>query len=157
MARMNERKEAWHRLLAWDRGQAAAERLAAILLHSDGFQNVDPSHPLGGPDALRDMELSYQGKNWIGGVYFPRGQQSYKDIEDKFKHDLKGVQANNAKGFAFVTNQELRLGERKKLTELTPGIDSKIYHLEEIASMLNHPQNYGVRMEFLDIEMTKEE
>lgn len=53
--RMNEGKETWHRLLEWDRGQAPAERLAAILLHNDGFQNVDPSHPLGGKDGKKDI------------------------------------------------------------------------------------------------------
>ena len=56
-----------------------------------------------------------------------------------------------------MTNQELRLSERKILSELNPKIDVQIYHLERIASLLNTPPFYGIRMEFLDIEMTKEE
>ena len=68
-----EGREAWHRLLEWDKGQAPSERLAALLLSNEGFKNVDPSHPLGGKDGLKDMMLSYNGSKWIGAVYFPRG------------------------------------------------------------------------------------
>ena len=49
---------------------------------------------------------------------------------------MDGVKANGAEGLAFVTNQELRLGERKELSELVPEIDVQIYHLERIASMV---------------------
>ena len=108
-------------------------------------------------DGLKDMVLSFNGKRWIGAVYFPRGQQSFSDIKSKFTHDLSGIDANNANGLAFVTNQEIRLSERKILTEIAPKIDVQIYHLERIASLLNTPSCYGIRMEFLDIEMSKEE
>ena len=155
--RMSEGRETFNRLLNWDRGHAPSERLAAIILSKEGFNGVDPSHPLGGKDGLKDMTLSSDGKRWIGAVYFPRGQQSFPDIKKKFAHDLDGVKANNAEGLAFVTNQELRLGERKILTELMPEVDVQIYHLERIASLLNTPSFYGIRMEFLDIEMSKEE
>mgnify|MGYP001299947610 FL=1 len=155
--RMSEGRETFSRLLNWDRGQAPSERLAAVLLSNEGFKGLDPSHPLGGKDGLKDMTFSFEGKRWIGAVYFPRGQQSFTAIQDKFIHDLEGAAANNAKGLAFVTNQELRLSERKILSELNPKIDVQIYHLERIASLLNTPPFYGIRMEFLDIEMTKEE
>lgn len=155
--RMGEGRETFNRLLNWDRGQAPSERLAAIILSKEGFKGVDPSHPLGGKDGLKDMVLSFNGKRWIGAVYFPRGQQSFSDIKSKFTHDMSGIDANNANGLAFVTNQEIRLSERKILTEIAPKIDVQIYHLERIASLLNTPSCYGIRMEFLDIEMSKEE
>lgn len=154
---MGEGRETFNRLLNWDRGQAPSERLAAIILSKEGFKGVDPSHPLGGKDGLKDMLLSFNGKRWIGAVYFPRGQQSFTEIKTKFTHDLSGIDANNAEGLAFVTNQEIRLSERKILTEISPEIDVQIYHLERIASLLNTPSCYGIRMEFLDIEMSKEE
>ncbi|HEY5556271.1 hypothetical protein [Acetobacterium sp.] len=157
MTRRAEGKETWHRLLEWDRGQASAERLAAIILNSDGFQDIDPSHPLGGRDGLKDLLLSFNGCNWIGGVYFPRGQKSFSEIKEKFKHDFDGVSQNGASGFVFVTNQELRLSERKELSENDTQVDVKIYHLERMASILNTPIHYGVRLDFLDIDMTKEE
>lgn len=155
--RMSEGRETFNRLLNWDRGQAPSERLAAIILSKEGFKGIDPSHPLGGKDGLKDMVLSFNGKRWIGAVYFPRGQQTFSDIKAKFTHDLSGINANNAEGLAFVTNQEIRLAERKILAEIVPQIDVQIYHLERIASLLNTPSCYGIRMEFLDIEMSKEE
>lgn len=155
--RMGEGRETFNRLLNWDRGQAPSERLAAIILSNEGFMGIDPSHPLGGKDGLKDMTLSFEGKRWIGAVYFPCGQQTFTVIKDKFIHDLDGVKTNGAKGLVFVTNQELRLNERKILSELAPNIDIQIYHLERIASLLNTPSFYGIRMEFLDIEMSKEE
>lgn len=155
--RRQDGRETWYRLLEWDKGQAPAERLAAIILINEGFRNVDPSHPLGGRDGLKDMVISYNGKKWIGAVYFPRGQKDFSEIKDKFIHDLEGVKQNKANGIAFVTNQELRLTERKIISELDSNIDVQIYHLERIASILNSPQYYGVRMEFLEIEMNREE
>ena len=157
--RRNDGRETWHRLLEWDKGQAPAERLAAVVLLSDGdgFRNVDPSHPLGGRDGLKDLILANNGTKWIGAVYFPRGQQGFSDIKSKFEHDLEGVKHNNANGIVFVTNQELRLLERKELTEIDDDIDVQIYHLERLATLLNSPENYGIRMEFLEIEMNKEE
>lgn len=155
--RMSEGRETFNRLLNWDRGQAPSERLAAIILSKEGFKGIDPSHPLGGKDGLKDMVLSFNGKRWIGAVYFPRGQQTFSDIKAKFTHDLSGINANNAEGLVFVTNQEIRLAERKILAEIVPQIDVQIYHLERIASLLNTPSCYGIRMEFLDIEMSKEE
>lgn len=155
--RRSDGRETWHRLLEWDKGQAPAERLAAVVLFSDGFRNVDPSHPLGGRDGLKDMILSNNGTKWIGAVYFPRGQQSFSDIKSKFEHDLERVKQNKANGIVFVTNQELRLSERKELTEIDDDIDVQIYHLERLATLLNSLANYGIRMEFLEIEMNKEE
>ncbi|WP_270567716.1 hypothetical protein [Clostridium beijerinckii] len=157
MARMSEGKETWHRLLNWDRGQAGAERLAGVLLSDEGFEEVDPSHPLGGKDGLKDIVCLFHGQKWVGGVYFPRGQKEFKEIKSKFTHDLDGVFKNNAKGFVFITNQELRLSERKELSEINKDIDIDIYHLERISNYLNTPKAYGIRMEFLDIDMTKEE
>lgn len=155
--RMGEGRETFNRLLNWDRGQAPSERLAAIILSKEGFKAIDPSHPLGGKDGLKDMVLSFNGKRWIGAVYFPRGQQTFSDIKTKFIHDLSRIDVNKAEGLAFVTNQEIRLAERKILTEIASEIDVQIYHLERISSLLNTPSYYGIRMEFLDIEMSKEE
>ena len=42
-------------------------------------------------------------------------------------------------------------------TRTEPGSFSASLALERIASLLNTPPFYGIRMEFLDIEMTKEE
>lgn len=149
--------ETWNRLLNWSKGQKSSERLAAHVLRADGYKFIDPSHPLGGRDGIKDMICVRNAQKWIGASYFPRGQQSFKNITDKFKLDLSGVKANQVDGIAFVTNQELSLGERKKLERLAGQSEVELLHLERIASIIDSPQFYGIRLEFLDIEMTKEE
>ncbi|MCI2254094.1 hypothetical protein L2D08_06925 [Domibacillus sp. PGB-M46] len=47
--------ETWNRLREWTKGQTAAERLAGHILNSEGFESIDPSHPLGGPDGIKDI------------------------------------------------------------------------------------------------------
>jgi hypothetical protein len=158
LVRRTEGRETWTRLRDWDRGQAPAERLAALILQLEGFSSIDPSHPMGGRDGLKDVLCKRDEKKWIGAAYFPRGQQNFKTIEKKFKDDFEGVSSNQVDGIAFVTNQELTLGERDELTRLpdsTTEID--IFHLERISTILNRPICYGIRLDFLDIEMTKEE
>jgi len=97
------------------------------------------------------------GEKWVGAAYFPRGQQSFSDIRSKFESDVQGVSKNQANGIAFVTNQELRLRERERLAEDVSPVEVELFHLERIASILDCPANYGIRLEYLDIEMTKEE
>lgn len=145
------------RLLHWTDSQKAAERLAANILAATGYVSVDPIHPLGGPDGLRDVVCAKDGKKWIAGVYFPNGKKSLSAVTTKFKHDLKGVAVHGADGFAFVTNQYLKASERESLIEVAGGQATDLLHRERIAAVLNSPQNYGTRLDFLDIEMSKEE
>lgn len=70
---------------------------------------------------------------------------------------MEGVYRNGAKGIAFITNQELSLMERKTLEETDEALDVRIYHLERIDNILNMLKMYGIRLEYLEIEMTKEE
>lgn len=155
--RRNEGRETITELINWDRGQAASERLAGKILLSEGFEDVDPSHPTGGPDGGKDFLCSFNGNCWIAAVYFPRGDKGFTDVKAKFVHDLEGVKKNDAVGIAFVTNQEITISQRKELEDIAGGVDLRIYHLERIANILDNPKMYGVRLEFLDIEMTKEE
>lgn len=78
-------------------------------------------------------------------------------MKNKFLDDLAGAEKNDAQGFAFLTNQHMTVGERESLVEAAGDIAVDIFHLERIARILDAPMNYGVRLEFLDIEMSKEE
>ncbi|WP_067623241.1 hypothetical protein [Alicyclobacillus acidiphilus] len=98
-----------------------------------------------------------EGFKWVGAVYFPRGQQSFNAIKTKFQADFDGVIKNQADAFVFVTNQELSVSERKELMTLHLDYRIEVHHLERIVNILNTPSNYGVRLEFLDIEITPEE
>ncbi|AKA67258.1 hypothetical protein [Clostridium scatologenes] len=157
MTRRTDGDETWMRLQMWMKGQKSAERLSANILNSEGYKSIDPSHPLGGRDGIKDIICTKDKLRWIGACYFPREQKNFKEIKEKFTNDFIGVEKNNAEGIVFITNQELSLGERKNLKEYSNDFEIEIYHLERIAHLLNCPQNYGVRLEFLDIEMTKEE
>ena len=155
--RRTDGDETWDRLLNWTKGQKPSERLAAHILSSEGFKSIDPSHPLGGKDGLRDIVSFKDNIQWIAAAYFPRNQKSFNEIKKKFSSDLNGIKQNNVSGLSFLTNQELTLGERKKLKTIAKPHSIEIFHLERIAHILNTPKNYGVRLEFLDIELTKEE
>lgn len=139
--------ETWHRLREWTHGQALSERLAAQVLLAEGYKNLDPSHPLGGPDGRRDAVADRDGKKWIMAVYFPRGQQRIGMIKKKFRADLAGVDANNADGIAFVTNQELTVTEREEVSGSTDKL-VELYHLERCVTVLDQPRMGPGRRQF---------
>lgn len=155
--RRTEGDETWLRIKMWLKGQKAAERLSAHILAAEKFESVDPSHPLGGRDGLKDIVCTKDDINWIAACYFPKEQKSFKDLKSKFTEDFKGVEKNDVEGFIFITNQELTLGQRSELLKHSNAIEIEIYHLERISHILNRPENYGIRLEFLDIELLKEE
>jgi hypothetical protein len=145
--------ETWHRLREWTTSQAPSERLAAQILSHDGFTGIDPSHPLGGKDGGKDAVCWKNGQKWIMAVHFPRGQKSFRAIKKKFLDDFKGAKANDAEGFAFVTNQELMLAQREELGDASGSIPVEIYHLERITGILDEPAMGGVRKQFLGIDI----
>lgn len=145
--------ETWHRLLNWTAGQTPSERLAALVLDEEGYESIDPSHPLGGKDGGADALVKRDGATWVMAVYFPRGQQAIKDITDKLASDISAAKkkAPGLAGLVFVTNQELRLGEREKLRGLDPDIDIDLIHLERLTTILDRPRMSPVREQYLDI------
>lgn len=145
--------ETWHRLREWTNGQGPAERLAAQILLSEGFTSLDPSHPLGGRDGGKDAVAIKDGARWVMAAYFPRGQQSFGDIRDKFVGDHAGVAANDARGIAFVTNQEITVSERRQLAELVSPTPVEIFHIERITAILDQPAMHPVREQFLQISI----
>jgi len=155
--RRTDGDETWIRLQQWVKGQKPAERMTTFILDAEGYKSIDPSHPLGGRDGLKDIICKKDDLHWIVACYFPRSEKKFADIKRKYQSDLEGVKANNANGIIFVTNQELTLGQRKQLKDIDESVEVEIFHLDRIAHLLDKPQNYGLRLEFLDIEMTREE
>ena len=152
----NRWDETWHRLREWTNRQAPSERLAAQILLHEGYQDLDPSHPLGGRDGIKDAVCKKDGKKWLMAVYFPRGQEDFASIKKKFRDDLKGVKPNKADALAFVTNQELRLAERDDLCKAAQPIPAELFHLERITTILDTPEMKGVRKQFLQIDFEDE-
>ena len=131
--------------------------MVAALLHLEGYEDVDPQHPLGGPDGLKDVLCRKEGALWIGAAYFPATPASFTTIRSKFEHDAVGVSRNAACGFAFFVNQHLTIGERQSLLSISPAKQNEIYHIERISGLLNAPKGCGIRLEYLRISMTEEE
>ena len=149
--------ETYVRLKEWLKGQKESERLAGHILRADGYQSINPSHPLGGKDDSKDIVCSKNSLTWVAGCYFPREQQKFSVIKKKFESDLQGSIKHNAPGFIFITNQKLTVLEREKLVALNSRGATEIYHLERLVHLLNSPICYGVRLEFLEIELTRAE
>jgi tetratricopeptide (TPR) repeat protein len=117
----------------------------------DGFTRLDPSHPLGGRDGKKDAIAWRSNQKWVMAVYFPRGKKPFNETKSKFISDFAGVSLNTADGLAFVTNQELSLGERAELLDSISG-PAEIYHLEKITAILDKPGMRSVRAQFLGID-----
>jgi fido (protein-threonine AMPylation protein) len=143
----------------WRFGSPQAERLCATLLHSEGFNRIEPQCPLGGPDGLKDVLFILNGWRYVAAVYFPTTEKQFKDVRTKFESDLKGVAQNSADGIAFLTNQRLTPSEKEELEALAEASSAKplIYHIEGIRTILDSPRGYGMRLEFLRIPMKPEE
>src|SRR5688572_6763491 len=124
----------------WRYGQTQAERLVAALLHLEGFENVDPQHPLGGPDGLKDVRCRKDGISWIAAAYFPPTHATVSEIKAKFTHDFAGVASNSADAFAFFVNQPLTVGERQTILGQAGQTRAELYHLERIRSLLDSPK-----------------
>ncbi|SKS74044.1 Uncharacterised protein [Mycobacteroides abscessus subsp. bolletii] len=144
--------ETQYRLLERTYVQSVSEPLAAQVLMDQGYTNLDPIHPFGGPDGGRDGECQRDGKPYVMAVYFPRGKKGFGEVKKKFVSDADKAVALGVKGIAFVTNQEILMSERTELTEAASGLEVEIYHLERVAAILNQPSMSQVRREFLGIE-----
>lgn len=149
--------ETRRRLLDWEKTPAASERLAVLILGTEGYKSIDPTHPSGGPDNLRDAICIKDDVKWVVSVFFPHGTKPFSEIKRKFQRDVEGITKNETEGIVFVTNQKLTLAKRRELESLVNGAKTEIYHLERVASILDSPPCLGMRLDFLEIEMTKEE
>ncbi len=141
----------------WRFGSVQAERLCAALLHLELYEDIDPQHPLGGPDGLKDVLCKRDGKLWVAAAFFPTTAPTFNQIKDKFVHDSVGMRANGATAIAFFVNQRLTIGERQELQSQVPQNEVEVYHLERIRDLVDSPKGCGIRLEYLRIPMTEEE
>lgn len=140
----------------WRSGQTNAERMCAAILAIDGYTDIDPQAPLGGPDDKKDILARRSGHRFVAAVFFPPTHQNFASIRRKFIEDREGVTRHQADGFVFMVNQPLTLGERQDLEGLGGPVD-EIYHLERLRHALDSPRGYGLRLEYLRRPMTVEE
>ncbi len=143
----------------WHSGQVEAERLAAAILNLDGFTEIDPQSPQGGPDGQKDILCSKNLMRFVCGVYVPTTDVTFPTVKRKFIDDLKGAVRHNRKGFIFITNQKISLKGRSSLEKIASeiGKTAMLYHRERIRVLLDSPAGYGVRIESLGIPMNESE
>jgi len=140
----------------WEYGQTPSERMCAELLKIEGYEEIQPQAPLGGPDGRKDILCRKDNKKWVAAAFFPSTHQTFSKVKKKFLHDFEGVKRHKAEGFVFFTNQSLTVSEAEKIADLKK-IATKIYDVEQIRLLLDAPIGYGVRLEYLGVEMTKED
>lgn len=143
----------------WVGGNVNAERLAGAILSLEGYRQIDPQHPLGGPDGGKDILCTKGGRRYVGAVYFPVGDKSLAAIKKKFNGDLKGAKTAKVDGIVFVTNQALSQKQRAALNALAgaEGLLCEPIHRERMRVLLDSSVGYGARLQFLGIEMAPEE
>lgn len=147
------------RLSFWRSGPTQAERLCAGILRLEGYADVEPQSPLGGRDGRADIFCSRGGYTYVAAVYFPPTNQIFKDIFEKFNHDIEGATRHQRRAFAFFTNQRLSRGERGNLKEfaLKRNLECEIYDVERIAGALDEASGYGLRAAYVGISMNHDE
>jgi hypothetical protein len=144
--------ETYHRLLWWTHGQAPSERVSGHILRAEGYEGIDPSHPLGGSDQGADATCVKHGQQWVMASYFPYGPQPFSEIKKKLADDVKAARHRQPFGIAFVTNQKLTIGDRKTLTAIGgQTIAIEVYHLERIVHIVDSSDMAQIRQEFLHI------
>ncbi len=145
-------------LTHWEKGSTDAERLCADLLRTDGF-DVDPQHPLGGPDGGKDILCTKDDNTFVAAAHFTRQAVSFSATKRKFKSDLAASLKHDRSGFIFLTNQKLAIGERSALEKLAASSGKRclIYHRERLRVMLDTAAGYGIRLAHLGVLMSNEE
>lgn len=151
-----------------DSDQAMRERMCLALLPILGsYTHEQPRRPKGGPDGGRDLEAIFQGTILVwGAVGFKNGggrdEATRNWADKKFKDDLDRALEENPTlpGFIFFTNVDLTPNQRKKLHAHAHGKGVRvvdIFDLERIRHKLDSPEGFIVRLQYLDIEMSKDD
>jgi hypothetical protein len=141
--------ETWRQLRWWTYGQAQSERLAGHILAAEGYESIDPSHPLGGPDQGADATCLKDGKQWVMASYFPTEPQSFTDIKKKLIDDIDAARHRKPHGVAFVTGQKVTNSEKGELATLGDDIAVEVYHLERIVHIVDRPDMAQIRQQFV--------
>lgn len=138
-----------YRLLNWEGTSGDAERLAGQIVHAEGYEDFDPTHPNGGPDGGKDGFARKGGKLWTVAVWFPNGKKTVRELKRKFADDWNGVARNGADDMVFVTNQRISDSVRSNLRSSVSG-EPDIFHLERVAHILGRPEMARVKHDFID-------
>jgi hypothetical protein len=133
--------------------------MSAGLLTLAGFTQVEPQQPLGGPDGGRDIVCRRDGRKFVAACYFPGKSVTFSAVSKKFNLDLTAALKHTPQGFVFLTNQSLTAKQRDKFRQKAreSSLECDVMDREACRNYLDEPRGYGLRLEHLGIEMSKEE
>lgn len=151
-----------------DTNQLHREQMCRAILATDKrYSDVRPRHPRGGPDGGRDIEAIYR-ENQVayGAVGFCNqandSNEQKRIIKQKFHDDLTNAISNEKRpdAFVFFTNINLTVGEKDDLVSEAKNILVKhceIFDRERIRIVLDSPDGFFVRFQFLNIPLSEAE
>jgi hypothetical protein len=151
--------------------QAARERMCLeILSVQEGYSEVEPRLPKGGPDGARDIQAKFKDDLCFGAVGFVNDASDLADhrkqIEKKFKDDLKNAlkkkkdSSPNPRVFVFFTNVGLTPAIITKLKEHAYRNNINycdIFDRERLRIILDSNLGYAIRFRYLDIGLSDAE
>lgn len=151
-----------------DTNQLHREQMCrAILAIDQRYTDVHPRHPRGGPDGGRDIEALYRNDQIVfGAVGFVNqandSSEQKRDIRVKFNSDLNSALSskNDLKAFVFFTNISLTIGEKESLMNLARNnnvIHCDIFDRERIRILLDSPDGFSIRFQYLSIPLSEAE
>lgn len=103
------------------------------------------------------MTCSKNGRRFVAACYFATTRKTAGAIRKKYLHDSREIALNGADGFCFFVNQRLTMDQENSLSEQLPDSDVDIFSLDRIRHLLHTPLGSIARLEYLGIELTKEE
>jgi hypothetical protein len=147
------------KLRNWDEGSEKAEMMCGEISRLEGYAQVSPQSPFGGPDGKKDLLMLKGGQLYVGAAYFPRNDTEFKIIRKKFREDLKGALTHKPYGFVFFTNQRLTPKEKSDLEKWSVGKiqDVVIYSITDLSIILDSATGIGIRFRYLGIAISESE
>jgi hypothetical protein len=131
--------------------------MAGHIIADAGYDDVVPTHPLGGPDDGADATCTKDGAPCVMAAYFPLGPKTFTTVKNKLVADLKAGRDGDREfsRMAFVTNQKLTEGQRKRLKALDADVEIDLFDLERCTHILDLPHMAEHKERYLDIPSGK--
>lgn len=140
-----------------------------ILTVQEGYTDMKPRLPKGGPDGGRDIEGLYKGRLCFGAVGFVNDatdlDQHRKQIQEKFKDDLENAlkpkeEKPTPQAFVFFTNVGLTpsiIDDLQKMAYTRGLSHCEIFDRERLKIILDSNRGYAIRFRYLDIPLSDSE
>jgi hypothetical protein len=131
--------------------------MAGHIIVDAGYDDVVATHPLGGPDHGADATCNKDGMRSVMAAYFPLGPKTFTAVKNKLVADLTAAKDGNHEfgRMAFVTNQKLTEGQRKKLMRSGGDVQIDLFDLERCTHILDLPHMAETKERYLDIPAGK--